>query len=469
MLDPDVLLAETFSRDRPGLTLLDIEDAALPMSWMLVEVLAQERKRLALLDEFVLRFVDAGISRETELSQILGIEPLIVRSAIADGMSRDYVDRRAAQDGDWRVALTPEGHNAATDLASVSPKELTLGYAYDRITWSVTAFPRSALIGRDEVKERGIRTLISRSNEVSESDITAAALNRLLEQQNDDEIRVEILAVKRVVAKAHLFLPIKLLVYADSEGREVQVGVVIDGELSRSHELELNKAGGAEALGIHVDVAALPDEAPIPSGLVRDRVSAAEVEQLRSMALLSDVKQARAEIVPDESKAESEQAIAELDAISVRSVGVFEHRDLLLDALTNSNQRLLIVSPWIKRAIVNDEFIALLERRLNSGVRIHIAHGYGSDDRGSDLSALRRLADLRKRFPQLFFLVRLSNTHAKILIWDENWITTSFNWLSFKGDRERTYRMEEGTLVRIPEQVNEAYSRYCRLIEDGLT
>jgi hypothetical protein len=27
-------------------------------------------------------------------------------------------------------------------------------------------------------------------------------------------------------------------------------------------------------------------------------------------------------------------------------------------------------------------------------------------------------------------------------------VLTSFNWLSFQGDRNRTYRMEEGNLVR---------------------
>ena len=61
--------------------------------------------------------------------------------------------------------------------------------------------------------------------------------------------------------------------------------------------------------------------------------------------------------------------------------------------------------------------------------------------------------------------MRLRNTHAKILIYDGNWINTSFNWLSFRGDSDRTYRMEEGTLVAILSRVDKEYAHYRALIE----
>ncbi|HEY6790814.1 MAG TPA: hypothetical protein VI365_26250 [Trebonia sp.] len=44
-------------------------------------------------------------------------------------------------------------------------------------------------------------------------------------------------------------------------------------------------------------------------------------------------------------------------------------------------------------------------------------------------------------------------------------INTSFNWLSFRGDSDRTYRMEEGTLVAIPGRVDKEYAHYRALIE----
>jgi hypothetical protein len=113
----------------------------------------------------------------------------------------------------------------------------------------------------------------------------------------------------------------------------------------------------------------------------------------------------------------------------------------------------------VKKSVVNTDLLAKLERGLRAGVEVTLAHGYGDDDRGSDEQALKRLGNLASRFPRFTF-VRVKNTHAKILIYDETWISTSFNWLSFCGDSDRTCRLEEGTLVNIPARVNKEYQRY---------
>jgi hypothetical protein len=51
-------------------------------------------------------------------------------------------------------------------------------------------------------------------------------------------------------------------------------------------------------------------------------------------------------------------------------------------------------------------------------------------------------------------------------IYDKTWISTSFNWLPFCGDSDRTYRMEEGTLVNIPSRVDREYERNRTLIDE---
>ena len=94
-----------------------------------------------------------------------------------------------------------------------------------------------------------------------------------------------------------------------------------------------------------------------------------------------------------------------------------------------------------------------------------MAHDIGDNNSGSDAWTLDRLAKLASRYKNLDF-ARLRNTHAKILIFDDNWISTSFNWLSFRGDHDRTYRMEEGTLVTVAERVEKEYNRYVKIIED---
>ncbi len=152
--------------------------------------------------------------------------------------------------------------------------------------------------------------------------------------------------------------------------------------------------------------------------------------------------------------------------MAVRSVGVHEHPELLTSALNGAKRRMLLIAPWVKGGVVNTDFVAALERRLRAGVQVHIGHGYGPDDKGSDDFALRKLANLADRYDNLR-VVRLRNTHAKILIFDDQWITTSFNWLSFRGDPNRTYRMEEGTLVQIQSEVDKAFDRYNEILNAG--
>ncbi|MEV7975248.1 hypothetical protein [Streptomyces sp. NPDC086519] len=61
-------------------------------------------------------------------------------------------------------------------------------------------------------------------------------------------------------SKSHRVLPVKLLVYADTDRTDIQLGVVVGGELSHPHDLALIGLGGAKALGITVEA---PAERPV--------------------------------------------------------------------------------------------------------------------------------------------------------------------------------------------------------------
>lgn len=466
MADTNDAIATRYERSRPGLELIGIEDAALPFSWVNLDVLAQERKSFPLLEEFTLRAIEAGLFSESDVGLLLGLEDDLVSATVVDLMRRDHVSRRAAPDGKWRIALTPTGMSAARELSSVTPISTVLGYAFDRLNWTVTAFRRADLVSHTQAKDSGLRILPGRPSDISDTDFPANGLNRMFTEE-EVESRVEILLVRKVTHRARVFLPAKLLIFADATGNEVQVGVVIDGEMSRDHELEIERLGGADAIGISVAAPAATPLEGLTADLVSIRVSADEVAQLRASVKEPPASVARAgDPAPAASpEPESDAGLDPLGSIAVRAVSVHEHPGLLRDALTTARKRLLIVAPWVKRGVVDVDFLSALERRLRQGTVVTIAHGYGLDDRGSDESALRSLGNLQRRFPDLLDVARLENTHAKILVWDASWVLTSFNWLSFKGDPARTYRMEEGTLIREPSLVDEAYARYLSIID----
>lgn len=118
--DDDTLLARRYEHERPGLSLIRIEDAAVPVTVVSADVLAQERKSFPLLDEFVLRMVAAGVAEDDKVAAVLGLSEGLVAEAIADQFSSDTLERDLRASGK-AVRLTAKGRRSVETLASVMP------------------------------------------------------------------------------------------------------------------------------------------------------------------------------------------------------------------------------------------------------------------------------------------------------------------------------------------------------------
>jgi hypothetical protein len=447
------MIRRRFGDHRPGLQLVSVVDAAVPVTMLRVDVLAQERKPLPLLDEFILRFVHAGVREIDEIAGLLGLQREQVVATVADQISSNNLTRAWSS----QLGLTAVGLEAARNLAAVQPVLTQLNVPFDRLVWDAQDYARSSLIKKRDAQEAGLELLpAKKSSRVDLNDLTVERFNELVESRDDRTRQVEVLRVRKIASQnLHLYMPAQLLIYGDPDSGEVELGLCIDGDLQPAHGLELAAADAVVKLGISV---ARPEPRPtLAPELEEQRVSSDQVEIIR----------AAGDPAP-KSDEPSATAPKRIEDIAVRSVGVHEHSQLLAQALNGVKKRLLIIAPWVKGGVVNTDFVAALERRLRAGVEVHIGHGYGPDDSGSDDFALRKLDNLAARYEKLR-IVRLQNTHAKILIFDDLWITTSFNWLSFKGDPNRTYRMEEGTLVQIRSEVDKAFERYIGILDaDGV-
>ncbi|GAA2215689.1 hypothetical protein GCM10009850_111570 [Nonomuraea monospora] len=438
-------LADRYPTDDAGRNLIAIMDAALPIAGLSVTALVQERKRIPLLDEFVLRLAKADVTSVSDMSGVLGLDEPMVSQAIAGQLSEGNLQYRHNLSAS--VQLTARGQSAAIDLASVRPQRRTLPCFYDRLASELHPCDESDLLFRHEIEDLGLLELPAEPGKaITEADVSPAALNRFLGDISDDsaDLRLEVINIRKInVKRVRRFRPVRLLVFADTTLEDVNLAVVIDNEISPSHQRALAKLGGAAALGIKIDE---PAERPRLDD---------ELEQLRAPTTASP------------STLAAEPPIEQLAADTgpeVRALTVFEHPAHLDTALTMANRRLLIISPWLRREVITTDFLGKLEGRLRRSVSVHIAHGYQDDPAPSDV--VSRLNNLTRRYPKLFTFTRITNTHAKILIYDDVWITTSFNWLSFRGDPNRTYRMEEGTLVRDQTLVTTQYERLVQQIHD---
>ena len=290
-------------------------------------------------------------------------------------------------------------------------------------------------------------------------DIDAAqvALEDIARQSMKD---AELIAIKDV-GNHQMVLPAIALVYGSEAGDDQQVALVIDGRLSEDHETSFAEIDGPSRSELLVEGRAPKEEQPnlaLSSTLtVGDKATVRELEQRIATASVA-LKRARTTTetaaasagdddasyvdIEQESATELEDAERELAALPVRAIQTYEHRALLEEALAHAKSRLLIISPWIRSDVIDDNFLRLLRDRLRAGTSVHI--GWGINDEGDERerTPLKKLRELAKQYDR-FILRRLGNTHAKILIWDDHLVVTSFNWLSFRGDRSG-FRQEEG-------------------------
>lgn len=439
-------LYKRFKDRRPGLQLLAIEDAAIPVTIVRTDVLAQERKGLPLIEEFILRFTVNGVVKIAEISSLMGLSENMTNNAASVQISANNLQYKASTKA---LTATPQGKEIAREMAAVKPVLRQLPVIFDRVTWKMADHSPKLAITKKDAEERGLILLPpAKTERIKISDITEEEFNALLKKSGRRAATIEVLTVRKISPHTHKYLPVQLLVYGNPDKNEAQLAVYLDEDISTSHDLALQSTDAVAKLGITVGP---PEHQPaLDEDIVKLRTDQPPVG-----APPAESQDPATDIGPADSAEPTDQ---------VRVVGVTEHPDLLNQALLGSKTRLLIISPWVKGAIVNAKFIRHIEERLRAGATVHIAHGYGKDDSGSDERALKRLRDLAQQHPRKFTLARLTNTHAKVLIADGIWVNTSFNWLSFKGDPSRTYRMEEGTVVTIPAKVDQMYERYLDVI-----
>ncbi|MEV0899976.1 phospholipase D-like domain-containing protein [Actinoplanes sp. NPDC049802] len=120
-----------------------------------------------------------------------------------------------------------------------------------------------------------------------------------------------------------------------------------------------------------------------------------------------------------------------------------EHRRLLWSALRQARERLVITSDQLSGRVVDERMLDALKRAAARGVAITIRYGRPEDKErllqpdGGALSNTptateQALLDLAAQHPMRLRVIRDAN-HAKILVWDDEAVVTSFNFLSFDG------------------------------------
>ena len=142
----------------------------------------------------------------------------------------------------------------------------------------------------------------------------------------------------------------------------------------------------------------------------------------------------------------------------IETLSIWETKAKFIEAIQNANERLLIESPWIKRATLN--YTAEIESALKRKVNVIVLYGIeGIDEHDSKaLKEMERLEEFYENFRLIHLPTHFENignskmvgSHKKLVIKDnEYYIHGSFNFLSFNKNEGQKVANEETMLISV--------------------
>jgi len=146
----------------------------------------------------------------------------------------------------------------------------------------------------------------------------------------------------------------------------------------------------------------------------------------------------------------------EIQIAEFSTLTIWETKQKFIDALKSVNEKILIESPWIKRATL--EYIPLFEDILKAKKQLVILYGISEKDE-HDIQTLDRVKELQQQHKDSFKLIhlpthfgtiksKLTGTHRKLVIKDNDfYIVGSFNFLSFGKNEKQQVANEESILI----------------------
>jgi hypothetical protein len=463
-------IAQKFAHARADYELVSYGEVGLPFYRIAINAHVLEHKPIEPFAEFALRSISSGVTEPDEIGNLLGLEEAVIDATLASLVEGDSLALRPGDGGGTVVALTPKGRVTLDSAVEIVPEDAVIEIDYDGLLRRPVPYI-DRWLAPVELKNLGIREIPpspTRPPEVRDIDISGVeSMIRILGDRR--QAKRDLLAFRSLERKRR-FQTAVALVYRGDDPTDIQVAFAIDGILSPAHEDAFARSRYKRKL-IGGDAVA-PAEAIVEGVLGKELVESAR----RADRVI------HADVSPEpgtDPLAETEVRPPELDDTSavsgdpVRMLETFEHPAFLQEALVGATDRLVIVSPWVRRSIVDKKFIRQLEERLEAGVDVFVGWGITPPselDIDIDSQVLKEFERLTQRFKFTFAYRRLGNTHAKVLICDRRFlIITSFNWLSFKGDPKRTFRDERGTLVALPDMIDEQFESWSRLIRTPQT
>lgn len=479
-------LCERFSTARPGMRLVDGIVVGLPIYELTLSLLIQDERPIPPVHEYAMRAVGEALGNPSDVEGFLGLSRPTVRRVLSDLMQQDELHLAAtATKGHQFLAVTPKGKRTLDQASLMVPQEVVVTVRYDGLSRSLIEPSNEALHWPRELRDRGVADIPpSPARPPEAKEISVAGLDAYVRRLRRGKSKTRmVLAVKNVTRSFRQYRLGVALVFVRDGAQEIQVHFVHDGRLRDDYGDAFARSKAIRKLGLVKKLQenirnSVAEREQLQAGLPAVDEKAEEQDR----AAIADAKALQPSLAPSPAPADAPpaeppalaEARAKLEGQTVRSVRTYEHPPLLDRAFNQATERLLIISPWISAEVLDRSKIRRLTLLLLRGCHVAIGWGLGpeADDRCLNhprnrevISHLDQIAGQHKNF----LFTRLGDTHAKVLVVDRLFcVRTSFNWLSFRGDPDRTFRDEQGFCVTRASIVDEVYAENLARIRTAI-
>ncbi len=456
----------------------------LPVYDLRIRIVEHETGKLSTTARFVLMLANVPVEDVAEIRRLLGLREGEVVLAAAELLSAALIEQKP----DQSIRITELGRAVLREAGrTYRPRNRHPRIPYDPLVRTIPTVDLDDLLDREEARKEGLFIPATKSRRPRLSQIRLAEVQEYEEQFGKAGQKAEILQVvdikdarlryRRDVilvrllhrqSRSELFVAYRAQQFLEQESEAIQ-RLAASGFKLVPQDVGPENGSAAPWARLRPEESRLAqDIGKLDEALGKAEMAVADTESIRSATqdereratLEEDLKESKAE--RDELRAklrEKERQLEDLSGGEARLVRTEEHRPLLFDAVRTAVSELTIVSAWVNSRTLDEELCEALTAAIDRGVTVRIAWGFGTRgerDRNR-VKGDKALADLRHKIPKAHrcrLIVKRIETHEKFMICDERFcVWGSFNWLSYRGQRDEGYRRETSSYSERPGDV----------------
>jgi len=404
-------------------TLYDIQEFYYPYFKVICNCIFREKNEISIVEENFLEAIKCGIKDYQALEQFLALDKEIFEE-IAGKLHIDnmFIETPLLQ-------LTEHGKKILEDGSKLSSVENEEYVILDSITGKVISIDMKDDRRDDKSKNKNnLRAQIPYpKNETLDRVINNKALQTILFEaiKKRDKKEKEIYEIKEIIGKPYKFHKKYFALFFKNEENPKKILIIKDGN---------------------------PDDA------MTNEINQIEQQGKNLFDFSRDTQEEHKKLFEQTTIYEYSQ----IDGLkNGYQLSTYEHPKFFDYLFKYSKKEIIIISPWIRWEIIKDKKEDI-KNALKRGVKITFFYGMG---KSSDLDTKSKnfFKQLQKEYDSQFKYSTNNNIndHSKRIVCDREWIiTTSFNWTSFKGDKNRENRIEAGSFINDKKEIVKAIKIY---------